>query len=97
MNYNIPWTAQRIEGYLRDRTLQEDDPEVPYSYVEDHVQGLAEIDRTPRWVIIAALGVLVGRGSARMRVWKRDQDAIEDVKVRYIAPPPPPPEPAPSS
>jgi hypothetical protein len=84
MNYNIPWTAGRIEGYLRDRIHHADDPEVPFTYVEDHVLGLPEVDRTPRWVIIAALGALVGQGSARMRVWKRDQDDIEDVKVRYL-------------
>lgn len=93
MNYDIPFTAKRIEGYLKDRTLHEDDPEVPYTYVEDHVLGLTQVDRTPRWVIIAALGALVGQGSARMRVWKRDQSDIEDVKVRYVGKPAPEAEP----
>lgn len=88
MNYNIPWVARRVERYLKHRYENERDPEVPFSMVESMVGHLGEVDRTPRWVVVAAVGYLIHQGSAAVRVWKRDQSDVDEVKVSYRRPPP---------
>lgn len=102
MNYNIPWVAKKVEAYLKHRLEHERDVEVPFSSIENMVRHLAEVDRTPQWVIVAAVGYLMGQNCAGMRVWKRDQSAVDEVKVSWRRPqepgfaPVPDPEPAPA-
>jgi len=96
LNYNVPWVARRIERYLKHRFENERDPEVPFASVEAMVRQLDEVDRTPRWVIVAALGCLLQEGAAAYRVWKRDQVDIDEVRVRFVPRPATPPPPAPA-
>ena len=85
MNYDIPLVARKISTFLRERVDEDGGPEVPFSYVEGHILAQDDIDRTPRWVIVAAVGYLVARGAAHVRVWKRDQADVDDVKIRHVA------------
>lgn len=81
MNYNVEWTAKAVEAYLARRLRQEDEPEVPFQRVLQAIRALPEVDRTPEWVLLAALGFGEARGRIRVRVWKRDQVDPEELKV----------------
>jgi len=86
MNYDVPYVARKIDVYLRARLANGDETEIPFSQIQGYVNALEEIDRTPEWVVVAAIGYLTNEGIAEFKVWKRDHTDVTTVKVR-ISPP----------
>lgn len=86
MNYDFDWTANAIENFLRERARSGREPEVPFQTALKALNGRGDVDRTPEWVAVAAVGQLVAAGRVKSRVWKRDQDVPGEVLLTYKAP-----------
>jgi len=85
MNYNLDWTAKKIYKFLiENRDKLDEYGEMEFRLIKNYFDTLENVDVTPDWVLIIALGILYAQKKVRIRVWMRDQKDISLVKVRLL-------------
>lgn len=87
MNYDVEWAASAVEQFLSARLRNGEDPEATFQMILKALQARPEVDRTPAWVVLAGIGALVDRKRVRIRVWKRDQESPDDIKIQILPDP----------